>query len=59
MLRSVFVVDQTNKTAYLRNILGSSTPTLISIIKSAYSIDSHSLNDNYDVITQIYTELNF
>ncbi|KAI4621207.1 uncharacterized protein J4E87_006835 [Alternaria ethzedia] len=54
----VFSVGQTNVTAYLQATFGAA-PTLIPAIEAAYPIGSNGLTNDYDVISQIVTEITF
>ncbi|CAN9220242.1 unnamed protein product [Alternaria alternata] len=55
----VFQVGQTNLTAYLQATFGILAPALIPKIEAAYPIGSNGLTNDYDVISQISTEITF
>ncbi|KAB2110991.1 hypothetical protein AG0111_0g796 [Alternaria gaisen] len=55
----VFQVGQTNLTAYLQTTFGILAPALIPKIEVAYPIGSNGLTNDYDVISQIFTEITF
>ncbi|KAL1799235.1 hypothetical protein ACET3X_003272 [Alternaria dauci] len=55
----VFQVGQTNLTAYLQATFGILAPALILAIEAAYPIGSNGLTNDYDVISQISTEITF
>jgi carboxylesterase type B len=55
----VFQVGQTNLTAYVQATFGILAPALIPEIEAAYPIGSNGLSNDYDVISQISTEITF
>lgn len=55
----VFAVGQTNASTYLQGIFGTTAPALIPAIKAAYPIGSNGLTNDYDVISQVITDITF
>lgn len=55
----VFTIGQNNLTAYLQSAFGAVAPALIPQLEAAYPIGSNGLETDYDVISQIVTELTF
>lgn len=60
MSYSVFVIGQTNFSAYLETTFGgTAAAALIPSIEAAYPIGSNGLNNAYDVTSQFVTEIIF
>ncbi|KAH7396267.1 Alpha/Beta hydrolase protein, partial [Pyrenochaeta sp. MPI-SDFR-AT-0127] len=55
----IFMIGQSNVTAYLQATFGAVASALIPTIEAAYPIGKNGLNNGYDVISQIFTDIAF
>lgn len=59
MIDSIFTIGATNVTEYLDYTLGTTDPAVISPFVAAYSVGNPGLANDYDAISQIFTDIYF